>query len=274
MSAPSTAATEFAVSADGTAIAYEVTGNGPTLVIVEGALCHRGMGAFDELAPILADRFTVVGYDRRGRGESGPGTSPYAVQQEVEDLVAVLDGVGPHPFVFGMSSGAALSLEAARQGALSSRLAVYEPPFILDDSHPPDDPGFTEKLRSLVAGGHRTRAVKAFLRLMGAPAPVIAVMPLLPVWKKLTAAADTLPNDFEIVSPYRRGRALPEDHYAAISVPALLIAGGNSPAYMQHAPVAIAAQIPDAETAILDGQTHEVKAEVLAPVLASHFLRG
>ena len=274
MSAPSTPATELAVSADGTKIAYEVRGSGPTLVIVEGALCHRAMGAFDELAPILADRFTVVGYDRRGRGESEPGTRPYAVQQEVDDLVAVLHGVDPHAFVFGMSSGAALSLEAARQGKLSSPLGVYEPPFILDHSHTPDDPDFTKKLRSLIAAGHRTRAVKAFLRLMGVPAPVVVVMPLLPMWKKLTAAADTLPNDFEIVSPYRRGRALPDDHYAAISVPTLLIAGGKSPTYMQHAPAAIAAQIPDAATTILEGQTHEVNAEVLAPVLVSHFLKG
>ena len=128
MGAPSTTSTQFATSADGTGIAYEVTGSGPTLVIVEGALCHRAMGAFDELAPILADRFTVVGYDRRGRGESGPGTLPYAVQQEVEDLVAILDSTGPQAFVFGVSSGAALSLEAARQTVLSSRLAVYEPP--------------------------------------------------------------------------------------------------------------------------------------------------
>ena len=272
MGVSSSTSTRFATSADSTPIAYEVTGSGPTLVIVEGALCHRAMGAFDELAPIMADRFTVVGYDRRGRGESSPGRSPYAVQREVEDLVAVLESVDPQASVFGGSSGAALSLEAARQGLLKSRLAVYEPPFILDGSHAPDDPGFTDHLRALLAGGHRTRAVKAFLRLLGVPAPVVTVMPLLPMWKKLTASADTLPNDFEIVSPYRRGQPLPDRHYAAIGVPTLLVAGGKSPAYMQNAPVAIAAQIPGAATVILAGQTHEVKAKALAPVLASHFL--
>lgn len=274
MRATPTASTQYAASADGTAIAYEVSGSGPTLVIVEGALCHRGMGAFEELAPILADRFTVVGYDRRGRGESGHGTSPYEVQREVEDLVAVLAHVGAEAFVFGMSSGAALSLEAARQGALSGRLAVYEPPFILDGSHEPDDPEFTDKLRGLLAKGRRTRAVQAFLRLLGAPAPVVAVLPLLPMWKKLTPSADTLPNDFEIVSPFRRGLPLPEGHFASIGVPTLLIAGGKSPAHMQNAPVAIATQIPGAGTAVLAGQTHEVKAEVVAPVLARHFLGG
>jgi pimeloyl-ACP methyl ester carboxylesterase len=271
MSASSVGPVRYATSADGTAIAFEARGEGPALVIVEGALCHRAMGAFDELAPLLADRFTVVGYDRRGRGESQKGLSPYTVQREVEDLVAVVEQVDPQASVFGMSSGAALSLEAARQEAVKGRLAVYEPPFILDDSHRADDPGFTEHLRALLAAGHRTRAVKAFLRLLGVPAPVVTVMPLLPVWKRLCAAADTLPNDFEIVSPYRQGRPLPEGRYSRIDVPTLLIAGGKSPAHMQHAPSAIAAQIPGATTAILEGQTHEVKADVIAPVLARHF---
>lgn len=271
MSSSTGATTEYAVSADGTRIAYSVIGSGPVLVVVEGALCHRGMGAFDELAPILADRFTVVGYDRRGRGESTAGASAYEVQREVEDLVAVLAATGPDACVFGGSSGAALSLEAARQGVITGRLAVYEPPFILDDSHQPDDPGFTDRLRSLIADGRRTRAAKLFLRLLGMPAPIVAVLPLLPMWKRLTAAADTLPHDFEIVSPFRRGVPLPDGHYGPVAVDTLVLAGGKSPDYMRHAPAAIAAQIPSARTAELEGQTHEVKADVIAPVLAEHF---
>jgi pimeloyl-ACP methyl ester carboxylesterase len=229
------------------------------------------MGAFDELAPLLGERFTVVGYDRRGRGQSGHGTSPHVVQREVEDLTAILDSVDRDAFVFGMSSGAALALEAARQGVLRTRLAVYEPPFILDSSHPADDPDFTDRLRHLLSRGRRTRAVKEFLRLLGVPAPVVILMPLLPVWKKLTASADTLPNDFDIVSTFRRGLPLPKGHYATISVPTLLIAGGKSPNHMQQAPVHIATQIPTATTTVLEGQTHEVNAKVLAPVLARHF---
>ncbi len=116
--------------------------------------------------------------------------------------------------------------------------------------------------------------MQTFLRLLGVPAPVVVVLPLLPMWKRLKASADTLPNDFEIVSPYRRGLPLPDGHYAGIAVSTLLIAGGKSPAYMQHVPTAIAAQIPGADTAVLRGQTHEVKAEVLAPVLVQHFLGG
>lgn len=143
-------------------------------------------------------------------------------------------------------------MAAARQDGLSNRLAVYEPPFILDNSHRPDDPGFTDALRDLLANGHRTRAVQKFLRLLGVPAPVVLVMPVLPVWKKLTASADTVPNDFEIVSPFRRGLPLPEGYYGAISIPTLLIVGGKSPNHMRHVPLAIA-QIPRADTTVLKG---------------------
>lgn len=274
MSSSQATATRFAVSADGTRIAYEATGSGPGLIIVEGALCHRGMGAFEELAPLLADRFTVTGYDRRGRGESGRGTAPYSVQREVEDLVAVLATASPGAFVFGMSSGAVLSLEAARQGLVTGPLAVYEPPFILDGSHPPDDPGLIEELRHLIADGHRTRALKRFMRLLDVPRPIVAVLPVLPMWKRLSAAADTLPHDIEIVSPYREGRPLADGHFAPVTARTLLMAGGKSPTHMQQAPVLIAHQIEGATTAVLAGQTHEVKAEVLAPVLVEFFCSG
>ena len=264
--------TQLATSADGTRIALERRGTGPALVMVEGALCHRGMGGYEEVAPLLADRFTVVGYDRRGRGESGAGASPYAPQREVEDLLAVVAAAGEGALVFGMSSGAALCLEAARQSPLTPRLAVYEPPFVLDDGHPADDPTLNARLRELVARGRTTRATQLFLRCMGVPAPVTLVMPLLPVWKRMTAAAGTLPHDVEIVSPYRRGEPLPEGHYGAVTAGTLLLTGGDSPAHMRHAAEQIAAQVPGARTAVLAGQTHEVAADVLAPVLADYFL--
>lgn len=137
---PGTTGTRFAVSADGTRIAYDVTGTGPALVVVEGALCHRAMGAAKTLTPALRDRFAVHAYDRRGRGESGAGDSAYDSQREVEDLAAVLEAAGGRPLVFAASSGAALALEAARQGVPMERLAIYEAPFILDDTHAPNDP--------------------------------------------------------------------------------------------------------------------------------------
>jgi pimeloyl-ACP methyl ester carboxylesterase len=129
--------TRFITSADGTAIAYDVTGTGPAVVVVEGALCQRTMGTARAVAPLLSEHYAVVAYDRRGRGESGPGSSPYAVQREVEDLVAVLAAAAPDAFVVGASSGAALALEALRAGIPARKVALYEAPFILDDTHAP-----------------------------------------------------------------------------------------------------------------------------------------
>ena len=100
------------LSKDGTAIAFDRIGNGPPVILVDGALCYRGMGQSGQLADLLAQHFTVFTYDRRGRGESGD-TAPYAVEREVEDIAALLGEAGGSAFVWGMSSGAVLALEAA-----------------------------------------------------------------------------------------------------------------------------------------------------------------
>jgi hypothetical protein len=101
MSSTTTLTTRFATSADGTEIAYEVTGSGPALVLVDGALCQRAMGPSRGLAKELAGSFTVYAYDRRGRGESGPGDAPYALGREIEDLVAVIQAAGGRAHVLG-----------------------------------------------------------------------------------------------------------------------------------------------------------------------------
>ena len=273
--ASTTTETRFATSADGTQIAYDVTGDGPALVVVEGAMCQRTMGVGKTLKDSLKDRFAVYCYDRRGRGESGPGsksTGAYAVQHEVEDLVAVLEAAGDSPFVLGASSGAALALEAARQGVPMERLAVYEAPFIVDGTHAPNDPALGERTRALVEAGRRGEAVKLFMRVVGAPRPMVAVMSLLPVWKRITGVAHTLPNDYEIVLPFQQGLPLPDGHYAPVLPETLVIAGGKSPEYMRNAQAAIAAQLPHGRLVTLPGQTHLVKAKPTTPVLVDHFL--
>jgi len=272
-----TTTTRFATSADGTEIAYDVVGTGPALVIVEGALCHRAMGAAKALTDSLKDRFTVFAYDRRGRGESSPGaldatnTGAYDVQREVEDLVAVLDAAGGNPYVFGASSGAALALEAARQGVPMKRLAVYEAPFILDDTHAANDPELPARMQALVDEGRRGDAVKLFMKTVGAPAPMVALMRLFPVWKQLTAVAHTLPYDLSIVIGFEQGRPLPAGHYGTVEPETLVIAGGKSPEYMRNAQAAIAAQLPHGRLATLPGQTHMIKARATTPVLVEHF---
>ncbi len=264
--------TRFATSADGTRIAYEVIGTGPALVVVDGALCQRSMGPSRPLAEQLSGSFTVYAYDRRGRGESGPGETSYDVEREVEDLAAVLEAAGGHAHVFAASSGAALALEAARRGLPIDRLALYEAAFIVDDTHAPNDPDLPERLRSLVESGRRGEAVKTFLRTVGAPSVMVSVMRFTPVWRKLTAVAHTLPYDLSLVIDRQQGRPIPEGTYQAVSQPTLVIAGGKSPAYLRHAQAAVAAAVPDARLETLPGQTHMIKAKATAPAVAAHLL--
>jgi pimeloyl-ACP methyl ester carboxylesterase len=262
--------TRHVTSADGTRIAYEVTGSGPALVIVDGALCQRAMGPSRPLAEQLRDQFTVHAYDRRGRGESGTGQTAYHPDREVEDLAAVVDAAGGHAHLFGASSGAVLALRAAQCGVPTDRVVAYEAPFIVDDSHAPNDRGLADRTRLLVADGRNGEALKLFLRTVGAPGLMVAVMPVLPVWKKMTAVAPTLPHDYDLVLDHQQGRPLPDGLYDEVSAPALVIVGGKSPTYMQHGQAALADVLPDARLETLPGQTHMVRAKVVAPVVARH----
>ena len=171
-----TTGTRFATSADGTQIAYEARGTGPALVIVEGALCHRTMGVSAALTEALEDRFTVFAYDRRGRGESGAGATPWSLEREIEDLEAVIDAAGGHAHAFGASSGGALCLEAARRGVAIDRLAVYELPFIVDGTHAPNPIDLPQRIAGMVDRGQRGEPVKTFMRVVGVPAPFIGPM--------------------------------------------------------------------------------------------------
>src|SRR5271165_5647823 len=204
-------------SADGTTIAFTKAGQGPPLILVDGALCSRSFGPMPKLAAQLTPRFTVYTYDRRGRGASGD-TPPYAADREVDDIeaLAALADSGETVLVHGTSSGAALALEAAKRIPAIGKLAVYEPPFIGERvlstmnggsytaSFPmPED--YLPRLNRLVADGRAADAVKMFMRFVGTPAVFTAVMPLTPVWPKLKAVAPTLPYDITIVQDHQRG---------------------------------------------------------------------
>ena len=262
--------TRAAISADGTRIAYETSGSGPAVVLVDGALCYRGMGPSRDLAAQLQDRFTVLAYDRRGRGESGPGSSPWSEDRELEDLRAVIDAVGGRARLLGVSSGAVLALEAARRALPVDGVVAYEAPFVLDDSRPATDPRTTEHVQELVDEGRRGDAVNAFMTLVGVPAPFRAVMRVLPVWRKLKGVAHTLPHDLALTVPRQQGRPLEAGYYDTVTVPTSVLAGGKSPASMRHAQEAIAAAVPGGRYEEIPGQTHLVKATVMAPVFARH----
>jgi pimeloyl-ACP methyl ester carboxylesterase len=257
-------------SSDGTPIAYEVTGDGPPLVIVDGAMCYRDSGPSRPLAAELAGDFTVYTYDRRGRGETPDAES--TPEREIEDLGAIVKEAGGSPFVFGSSSGAMLALEAVHAGVGATKLALYEPPLIVDGTHAPAPESALPDMRALIAENRRGDAVKAFMRSVDVPGFGIVMMRLMPPWKKLKGVAHTIPNDLVLLEGLRQGRPLPTDRWTTATVPTLVADGGKSPEYMRNSAAALAAVLPGARHQTVPGQTHLVKAKALAPVLRSFYL--
>jgi pimeloyl-ACP methyl ester carboxylesterase len=240
-------------SADGTPIAFDQTGDGPPVILIGGAFNDRSTVA--GLAAVLAPDYTVVTYDRRGRGDSGDNAS-YAVEREVEDLAAVIGQVGGSARVFGHSSGAVLALEAAEQGAAIDKLALYEPPYVTAGGRaaPADD--IAGRIRALIDQDRRDDAVTLFLtESVGVPPDMVAGMRASQTWGWLVRLAHTLPYDLAICGP---GGVLPADRLAKITVPTLVIGGGQSPEWLPAAARAVAGAIPGARYVTLEGQDHGV----------------
>jgi pimeloyl-ACP methyl ester carboxylesterase len=255
-------------AADGTPIALERRGAGPTLVIVGGALNDRASAG--ELAERLAARFTALTYDRRGRGDSGD-TPPYAVEREIEDLDAVVAAGGGSAFAVGHSSGAALTLRAVIAGTPLTRIALYEPPFIVDDTRDPLPEDYVEHLDDLIAAGARGDAVAYFLETIGMPPEMVAGMRQAPMWPGLEALAHTIAYDGRVMGSDMSGRPFAEDTWASVLIPTLVLDGGESPAWQRNGARALADALPNAEYRTLAGQTHQVSDDVLVPELERFF---
>ena len=262
---------ETTVSRDGTPIAFSRVGRGPALVFVDGALCYRASGPSGPLAAQLADHFTVFTYDRRGRGESGNNGAADPIAREVEDLEAVIKAAGGSAFVYGASSGAALAVEAAHRGLPISRLALYEPPFIVDGSREPIPPDFLARLNAALEHGRRGDVVKMFMKLVQVPAAFIVLMRFMPAWSKLTAVAHTLPYDLAFVKDHQVGKPLPRSRWIGATMPTLVMDGGKSPAWLQNAARAVAEVLPNATHRTLPGQTHMISAKAHVPPLVEFF---
>ncbi len=260
-------------SKDGTRIAYSRTGNGPPVIVVDGAACYRKFGPSTRLATLLAGHLTVVTYDRRGRGRSGD-TQPYAAEREIEDLQALIGEVGGSAYLYGVSSGAALALETAARSADVKKLVLYEAPFTEDASRAAAAGEYSAQLSRLLAAGRRGDAVALFLRRAGLPGALITLMRILPVWPKLTAIAPTLAYDDAVLSITQPGQPLPAGRWATVTIPTLCLAGGNSPAWLHDGMQALAQALPNAQFQALEGQTHVVKPKVHAPLLEEFFTSG
>jgi pimeloyl-ACP methyl ester carboxylesterase len=259
-------------SSDGTVIAFDRAGAGAPIVYVAGATQYRAISRGGvELTTLLAPRFTVVTYDRRGRGDSG-NVEPYAVEREIEDLDALITAVGGSAFVFGESSGAVLALEAAVQGLAITRLACYEPPFIVDDSRPPMSDDYAARFGALVAEGRRADAFELFMTVaVGLPADLAAGIRHDPMWPALESVTHTIAYDGHVMGDTQRGDPAAIARFATVAVPTLVIAGGDSPGHQHNAVRVLAGVLTDARLLTLPGESHQFTPAVLAPVLAAFF---
>ncbi|KQU94402.1 alpha/beta hydrolase [Devosia sp. Root105] len=264
-------ATSEVTSKDGTPIAISRSGEGPALILVGGALSD-GSGAAP-LAKLLAPRFTIVTFDRRGRGKSGD-TPPYAVEREIEDVDAIIDALGGTAFIHGHSSGAVLSLEAtAKLTGKVTKLSLYEPPFITDGTRPPPPADFASHIDGLIAADRRGDAVEYFLvDVVGTPAEAIAQMRSAPAWPGLEALAHTLAYDVAVLGDRMSGKPLASGAWDGVSIPVLVMDGGASPEWIRNSARSVAGLLPSAEHRSLEGQTHNAAPEVVAPELERFFL--
>lgn len=256
------------ISVDGTTIAFDLVGSGPPLIMVSGAFNARS-GSTRPLAIALQDRFTVINYDRRGRGDSGD-TAPYAVEREIEDIDALIASAGGPSAVFGHSSGATLALMAAAHGSAISKLALYEPPFLVDESRPPLAADLPQRLAALIAAGRRGDAVELYqTEAVGMPTDVVAEMRNAPFRPALEGIAHTLVYDATIVGDLK----LPAELLASVMTPTMVIDGENSPPLLRHSARAVAEALPYGQGCTLAGQTHNISPDATAAALEDFLSR-
>jgi pimeloyl-ACP methyl ester carboxylesterase len=231
------------ISRDGTRIAFEKAGEGPALILVDGALGYRAHWGQRPLAAALADRFAVYAYDRRGRGESGD-TLPYAVEREIEDIEALIAEAGGSAYLYGVSSGAALALKAAAAlgAATVPGLALYEPPYNSDDEESKQEfARYAQQMAELLGANLRGDAVAFFLADM-LPAEALEGMRRSPDWPILEAVAPTLAYDNAVMGD----GAMPAAAAGAATMPALVLGGSESPDFLREAVEALARAMPRA----------------------------
>ena len=253
-------------SKDGTTIAFDKEGKGPALIFVDGALSTRSGKA--DLAGLLSQHFTVYRYDRRGRGDSGD-TKPYAVEREIEDIDAIIEQAGGSASLYGHSSGGCLALDASvKLDGKVKKLAMYEAPYNDDPAVQKAWGEYLKNLNEALASDRRGDAVALFFALVGMPPAEIEGMRHAPFWAGMEAVAPTLAYDHAGVMG---DQTIPTERAARVHVPTLVMSGSNGAPFMLETAKTLTQVIPGAKLSILDGQAHDVRADVLAPVLAEFF---
>ncbi|MDF5754496.1 alpha/beta hydrolase [Spongiactinospora sp. TRM90649] len=253
------------ISADGTPIAYDRTGEGPAVILIGGGPTNRSMEA--PVAELVAGAgFTVYNYDRRGRGDSGD-TEPYAVERELEDLEALIAEAGGSAMVYGTSGGGILAIRAAAHGLAITKVALWEVPYILPGARPAVPADYRDQQFALRGQGRYGDMLELFfLKAVLMPEEFVTGMKAGPFWEGMGATAPALAYDAELAGDF----ALPTEQLAALAVPALVIDGATIP-WITAAAEAIAGALPDPRRHTLTGQPHNVDPAAIAPVLAEFF---
>jgi pimeloyl-ACP methyl ester carboxylesterase len=256
-------------SKDGSTIAYDRYGDqGPVVILVVGALGSRKFKKLEQLAELLSSHCTVINYDRRGRGDSTEA-GPFSLEREIEDIDALIQANGGSATLWGWSSGGALALRAAAVLPGVERVSVYEVPFMVQPGRKHPTPDYGTRIDELVAKDDRGGLVKHFMRnAIGMPAPLVALMRLMPMHKDLKANAHTLGYDWAALGEHTMYGA-PLDAQEWADVPrAQVVYGGKSPATLQSGSRALGEVLPEVQLVTLAGAGHNVDMRKLAPLLA------
>ncbi|MEL3971067.1 alpha/beta hydrolase [Rossellomorea oryzaecorticis] len=251
-------------SKDGTTLAYDVYGNGPALIYITGASCHRSFKPIVQDAKIFATEFTVYNYDRRGRGDSG-NTLPYTIDREIEDVEAMIDAAGGKAYLYGHSSGAVIALEAAlRLGNKVQKVTMYDAPYVRDEKEKAEYKQLSQKIHKLLENEKNSEAMLTFLKEIGMPKLFVLLLPLFPGWKTTKALAPTLAYDITLTKDMP-----PVERVAQISIPMQIIVGEKSPASINDVGRQLTKAIPNARFVQLAKQDHMVNGKKLLPILSS-----
>ena len=257
---------ETVTTKDGTTIAFDRLGHGPPVILISGGPTDRFANA--PLAELLAPHFTVVNFDRRGRGQSGD-TPPYAVEREIEDVEALLGQVGGSAAVYGTSGGGVFALRAAASGLPITAAVAWEPPFVVDGSRPPVPSDYKAELIAMIDAGRRGDAIEYFMtEIVGLPAEFVAPMRQAPFWSSMAALAHAIVYEADVMGDYSLPGWLP-----SVAAPTLVLEGGTTP-WLTNAARAVAEALPNAERRTLEGQPHNVDPQALAPALVEFLSRA
>ena len=256
---------DHVVSADGTRIAYDRLGAGPAVLLIGSGPVDRKSGPEAPLADLLAGQFTVYNYDRRGRGDSGD-TQPYATDREFEDIAALIDGAGGSVMCYGDSGGGIIALQAAARGLPITRLAVWEPPYIIPGARPAPA-GYRDRQWALREQGRGGDMLELFLtEAVGMPTDMVAGMKAAPFWEDMAGRSAALAYDADMVGDF----SMSQEQLKSVTVPVLVVDSASMP-WLGTACQVLAGVLPDVARVTLADQPHNVDPAALAPVLTEFF---